>query len=159
MGLVVTPGLLSFCASLARHRLGIATFGDPRTLPEPSMKFVMLIHESPTAVAGRGQGPDHPYIAAWRAYHKALVEAGVFVGGAPLQLNDASTTVRLDQGRRRVQDGPFVEAKEQLGGFCILEVPDLDAALDWAARCPAAAYGAVEVRRVDEQSFDTIVAE
>ena len=121
------------------------------------MKFVMLIHESAAAVAGRGQGPQHPYIAAWRAYHKAIVDAGVFVGGAPLQLNDTSTTVRLEQGRRRVQDGPFVEAKEQLGGFCIIEVKDLDAALDWAARCPAAAYGAVEVRRVDEKSFDTIV--
>ena len=121
------------------------------------MKFVMFIHESSVAVAGRGQGPQHPYIAAWRAYHKALVDAGVFVGGAPLQLNDTSTTVRLEQGRRRVKDGPFVEAKEQLGGFCIIEVKDLDAALDWAARCPAAAYGAVEVRRVDETSFDTIV--
>jgi len=123
------------------------------------VKFVMLIHESPAAVAGRGQGPQHPYIAAWRAYHKAIVEAGVYAGGVPLTLNDTSTTVRLDQGRRRVQDGPFVEAKEQLGGFCILEVADLDAALDWAARCPAAAYGAVEVRRVDETSFDTIVAQ
>jgi hypothetical protein len=123
------------------------------------MKFVMLIHESEVALAGRGQGPQHPYIAAWRAYHKALVEAGVYVAGAPLKLDDTSTTVRLEQGRRRVQDGPFVEAKEQLGGFCVIEVPDLDAALDWAVRCPAAAYGAVELRRVDEQSFDTIVEE
>jgi hypothetical protein len=123
------------------------------------MKFVLLIHETSAAVAGRGQPPDHPYVAAWRAFHKAVVDSGVFVGGVPLKLNDSSTTVRLEQGRRRVQDGPFVEAKEQLGGFCILEVPDLDAALDWAARCPAAAYGAVEVRRVDEPSHDTIVAE
>ena len=123
------------------------------------MKYVMLIHETPAAVAGRGQGPDHPYIAAWRAYHKALVDAGVYVAGAPLKLNDTSTTVRLEQGKRRVQDGPFVEAKEQLGGFCIIEVKDLDAALDWAARCPAAGYGAVEVRAVDERSFDTIVEE
>lgn len=122
------------------------------------MKFVLLIHETTAAVAGRGQGPDHPYIAAWRAFHKALVEAGAFAGGAPLKLNVASTTVRLDQGRRRVQDGPFPEAKEQLGGFCIIDVKDLDAALDWAARCPAASYGAVEVRVVDEQSGDTIEA-
>ena len=120
------------------------------------MKFVLLIHETPAAVAGRGQGPDHPYIAAWRAFHKALVDAGAFVGGAPLKLNDTSTTVRLEQGRRRVQDGPFVEAKEQLGGFCIIDVKDLDAALDWAARCPAAGYGAVEVRVVDERSGETI---
>ena len=123
------------------------------------MKYVMLIHEPPTVVTSRGQGPQHPYIAAWRAYHNALVEAGVFVGGVPLKLDATATTVRVVQGQRRVQDGPFVEAKEQLGGFCIIEVKDLDAALDWAARCPAAAYGAVEVRRVDEPSHDTIVAE
>jgi hypothetical protein len=121
------------------------------------MKYVMLIHEPPTAVTSRGQGPQHPYIAAWRAYHNALVEAGVFVGGVPLKLDETATTVRVVQGQRRVQDGPFVEAKEQLGGFTILDVADLDAALEWAARCPAASYGAVEVRRVDEDSHETIV--
>jgi hypothetical protein len=121
------------------------------------MKYVMLIHESPAVVASRGQGPQNPYIAAWRAYHKALVEAGVYVGGAPLKLDETATTVRVQQGQRRVQDGPFVEAKEQLGGFAILDVADLDAALEWAARCPAASYGAVEVRRVDEDSHETIV--
>jgi len=121
------------------------------------MKYVMLIHEPPTVVASRGQGPQHPYIAAWRAYHNALVEAGVFVGGVPLKLDATATTVRVVQGQRRVQDGPFVEAKEQLGGFTILDVADLDAALEWAARCPAASYGAVEVRRVDEDSHETIV--
>ena len=110
------------------------------------MKFVMLIHESPTAVAGRGQGPDHPYIAAWRAYHKALVEAGVFVGGAPLQLNDASTTVRLDQGRRRVQDGPFVEAKEHLAGYCLFECETPERAIEIAVRWPDARHWAVELR-------------
>jgi len=116
----------------------------------------MLIHEPSTAVASRGQGPQHPYVAAWRAYHTALVEAGVYVGGAPLKLNDTATTVRLEQGQRRVQDGPFVEAKEQLGGFLIVELADLDAALQWAARCPAASYGTVEVRRVDEDTHETI---
>ncbi len=120
------------------------------------MKYVLLIHETPEAAEGRGQGADHPYIAAWRAFHKAVVDAGVFVGGAPLKLNTSSTTVRLEQGRRRVQDGPFPEAKEQLGGICILDVKDLDAALDWAARCPAAGYGAVEVCVVDDRSQEVI---
>jgi hypothetical protein len=120
------------------------------------MKFVMLIHESPASLAARGQGPSHPYIAAWRAYHKALVEAGAYVAGAPLKLADTATTVQIEKGHRRVQDGPFVEAKEQLGGFCILEAASLDAALDWAARCPAAAAGAVEVRPMDEESFDLV---
>ena len=120
------------------------------------MKYVMLIHETPASLAARDQGDKHPYIAAWRAYHKALVEAGVYVGGAPLKTSDTATTVRVEQGRRRVQDGPFAEAKEQLGGFAILDVPSLDAALDWAARCPAAAAGAVEVRLVDEEAHDRV---
>ena len=120
------------------------------------MKYVMLIHEPPTVVTSRGQGPQHPYIAAWRAYHNALVEAGVFVGGVPLKLDDTATTVRVVQGQRRVQDGPFVEAKEQLGGFTILEVPSLDAALGWAARCPAAATGLVEIRPMAVDMHETI---
>ncbi len=89
-----------------------------------------------------------PYLSAWRAYYKALVEAGIYVGGNPLRGPETGTTVRLKDGKRRVQDGPFADTKEQLGGFTILELPSLDAALDWAARCPAASIGAVEVRPV-----------
>ena len=70
----------------------------------------------------------------------------VYVGGEPLQVPETGTTVRLKDGKRRVQDGPFADTKEQLGGFMILELPSLDVALDWAARCPAASGGAVEVR-------------
>jgi hypothetical protein len=107
------------------------------------MKFALLIYESPEAFATRNKDS---YVGAWRAYHKALVEAGVFVGGDPLQLPETGTTVRLKEGKRSVQDGPYADTKEQLGGFTIVELPSLDAALDWAARCPAASYGAVEVR-------------
>jgi hypothetical protein len=110
------------------------------------MQFALLIFESPEAFAARNSDETDPYLGAWRAYHKALVEAGIFVGGDPLQGPATATTVRLEDGKRRVQDGPFADAKEQLGGFTILELPSLDAALDWAARCPAASYGAVEVR-------------
>ena len=107
------------------------------------MQFALLIYESPEAFATRNKGS---YVGAWRAYHKAIVEAGIFVGGDPLQLPETGTTVRLKEGKRSVQDGPYADTKEQLGGFTILELPSLDAALDWAARCPAASYGAVEVR-------------
>jgi len=113
------------------------------------MQFVMLIYETPGDFDGRDKPASHPYVAAWRAYHKALVAAGAYVSGAPLKETATATTVRLNEGRRRVQDGPFAEAKEQLGGFVILELPSLDAALEWAARCPAASTGAVEVRPVD----------
>jgi hypothetical protein len=110
------------------------------------MQFALLIFESPEAFAARNADENDPYVGAWRAYYKALVEAGVYVGGDPLQAPETATTVRLKDGKRRVQDGPFADAKEQLGGFTILELPSLDAAIDWAARCPAASIGAVEVR-------------
>jgi len=111
------------------------------------MQFALLIYESPDAFASRRDTNEgDAYLGAWRAYHKALLEAGVFVGGDPLQGPETATTVRLKEGKRRVQDGPFADAKEQLGGFTILELPSLDAALEWAARCPAASIGAVEVR-------------
>jgi len=122
------------------------------------MQYVVLIYESPKDFESRGSGESHPYIAAWRAYHKALVAAGVYVGGAPLQDIATATTVRLKDGQRRVQDGPFAEAKEQLGGFIILELPSIDAALEWAARCPAAATGAVEVRPIDTAAHEAVVA-
>src|SRR5437660_1398562 len=110
------------------------------------MQFALLVYESPEAFATRGNDETDPYIGAWRAYYKALVEAGIYVGGDPLEVPETGTTVRLKDGKRRVQDGPYADTKEQLGGFMILELPSLDAALDWAARCPAASAGAVEVR-------------
>jgi hypothetical protein len=122
------------------------------------MQYAVLIYESPNDFESRGSGPNHPYIAAWRAYHKALVAAGVYVGGAPLQEIGTASTLRVKDGRPRVQDGPFAEAKEQLGGFMLLELPSLDAALEWAARCPAAATGAVEVRPIDVAAHDAVVA-
>jgi hypothetical protein len=113
---------------------------------EKVMQFALLVYESPEAFAARNNDETDPYLGAWRAYHKALVEAGIYVGGNPLRAPETGTTVRLKEGKRHVQDGPFADAKEQLGGFAILELPSLDAALDWAARCPAASAGAVEVR-------------
>ncbi|MFW6078379.1 MAG: YciI family protein [Gemmatimonadota bacterium] len=115
------------------------------------MQYVILIHETPADFeARRPPSEDESYVAAWRAYYKALVESGVFVGGgAPLKDPGTATTVRVESGRRHVQDGPFAEAKDQLGGFMILDLESLDAALEWAARCPAAATGAVEVRPMD----------
>jgi len=110
------------------------------------MQFALLIYESPEAFAARKNDDNDPYLGAWRAYYKALVEAGIYVGGDPLQLPETGTTVRVSEGKRRVQDGPYADTKEQLGGLTILELPSLDAALDWAARCPAASAGAVEVR-------------
>jgi hypothetical protein len=113
---------------------------------EKLMQFALLIYESPEGFAARNSDGTDSYTGAWRAYYEALVEAGIYVGGDPLQVPETGTTVRIKDGKRHVQDGPFADTKEQVGGFTILELPSLDAALDWAARCPAAALGAVEVR-------------
>jgi len=110
------------------------------------MQFALLIYESPEAFATRKKEEDDPYIGAWRSYYKALVDAGVYIGGDPLEVPETGTTLRLTEGKRRVQDGPYADTKEQLGGIIVLELPSLDAALDWAARCPTASAGAVEVR-------------
>jgi len=110
------------------------------------MQFALLIYESPEAFAARKSDGTDSYTGAWRAYHKALVESGAFVGGDPLEAPETGTTITIREGKRGVQDGPYADTKEQLGGFTILELPSLDAALEWAARCPASSYGAVEVR-------------
>lgn len=111
------------------------------------MKYTVLIYETPGEFAARSDAKrKDAYWGAYRAYTQALTEAGVMVGGSGLQPADAATTVRQRDGKRRVQDGPYAESKEQLGGYYVLDVPDLDTALDWAARCPAAGSGAVEVR-------------
>ena len=110
------------------------------------MQFALLIYESPQLFAARKNDDNDPYLGAWRAYYQALVDAGIYSGGDALEVPETGTTVRVQQGRGRVQDGPYADTKEQLAGILILELPSLDAALEWAARCPAASGGAVEVR-------------
>jgi hypothetical protein len=112
------------------------------------MQFALLIYESPELFASRQNGEDDPYLSAWRVYDKALVEAGIYAGGDALEVPETGTTVRIKDGKRRVQDGPYADTKEQLAGFLVLELPSLDEALDWAARCPAAWSCPVEVRRL-----------
>ncbi len=88
------------------------------------------------------------YHAGWMAYVNALHQSGHVKSGAGLQGAQTATTVKIKGGSRLVQDGPFADTKEQLGGFFVIDVPDLDAALSWAARAPCASTGGVEVRPV-----------
>jgi hypothetical protein len=119
------------------------------------MKYVVLIYEPPEKLAAR---ESKEYVGAWRAYHAAIVAAGkVHLAGAPLQDGATAATIRVRDGRRHVQDGPYADSKELIGGFMLLDLPSIDAALEWAARSPAASYGAVEVRPVDTE-FHEIVA-
>ena len=111
------------------------------------MKYTILVYENTVDFATRTDAArKDAYWGAYRAYTKALADAGVMVGGAGLQPPPLATTVRLRDGKRQVQDGPFADTKEQLGGYYVIEVPGLDQALDWAARCPSASSGSVEVR-------------
>lgn len=113
------------------------------------MQFALIINESPEGMAAR-KDPQKvgPYMGAWFAYSKALAEAGVMAGGAGLDLPETAATLRLSAGGHVVQDGPFAETKEQLGGFFLIDVADMEKALEWAARAPLAEGGAIEVRPV-----------
>ena len=107
------------------------------------MKYALLVHQSQESFDRRNEATA---MAAGRAYGEALQAAGVFVGGAGLESPQAATTVSVRDGKRQVHDGPYAETKEFLAGFAIIDVPNLDAALEWAARHPAAGYSSIEVR-------------
>src|SRR5437660_6109642 len=106
------------------------------------MQFALMIYHTPEEFAMRKNDYSDPHLGAWRAYYKALVEAGVYVGANALEAPETGTTVRHKEGKRRVQDGPYAETKEQLAGVIILELPALDAAPVWAARAPGACIAA-----------------
>ena len=114
------------------------------------MKYALLVHQSQEFFDRRKDGTA---VAAGRAYGEALQAAGIFVGGGGLESPKTATTVSVRDGKRQVHDGPYAESKEFLAGFAIIDVPDLDVALEWAARHPAAAYTSVEVRPLLGSSF------
>ena len=119
------------------------------------MKYALLVHQSQEHFDRRN---DADALAAGRAYGEALMAAGIFVGGAGLGSPEATTTVSIRDGKRQVHDGPYAETKEFLAGFGIIEVPDLDTALEWAARHPAAAFASIEVRPLLGSHFATAPA-
>jgi hypothetical protein len=86
--------------------------------------------------------------APYAAYMEALKNAGIMKGGERLRPTAAATTVRVADGKTEVLNGPYAETKEQLGGYFVIDAPDLDAAISWAARCPGASHGTVEVRPI-----------
>jgi hypothetical protein len=130
-----------------------------RTRTETHMKYALLIYSTPGAAdearaagqapAGSGPAADG-VIDDWVEYTRVLKDAGAVLGAEQLHPVDSATTVRLRDGDRLLTDGPFIETKEHLLGFYLLDVPDLDAAIEWAARMPLIRYGSVEVRPVAE---------
>ena len=108
------------------------------------MKYMLMIYRDEAAFPDSRMSGDHS--AAYIAYTEALKTAGVLAGGDRLQSSHTASTVRIEGGETQVLDGPYADTKEQFGGFYIVDVPDLDAALKWAAKCPGAAQGSIEVR-------------
>ena len=112
------------------------------------MEYVLMIHADPAGLQRLRDAERSTALSAYTAYTEALQQAGVLRGGNRLRTADMATTVRVRDGKTELLDGPYAETREQLGGYYLIDVPDLDAALAWAARCPGASHGAMEVRPV-----------
>ena len=112
------------------------------------MQYMLLIHGNEADRQSASPEDNKTLLGAYMAYTEAMKEAGVFVAGDALQPSTTGTSVRVRDGKTQVLDGPYAEAKEQLAGYYLVETPDLDGALAWAARCPAASYGTMEVRPI-----------
>ncbi len=112
------------------------------------MQYMIINYVSPGEFATDDSVRAAADGAAWGGYTKALMEAGVMVGGNALHPASTATTLRVRDGARDLHDGPYATTKEQFGGYYIIDVPDLDTALEWAARNPAASSGAVEIRPI-----------
>ena len=112
------------------------------------MQYMLLIYSNEGEMQSASKAQREQIIGAYAAYTQSLQKAGVLIGANRLQRSGSASTVRVTKDRKEVLDGPYADTKEQLGGYYLIDVPHLDAALSWAARCPGASYGTVEVRPV-----------
>jgi hypothetical protein len=114
------------------------------------MKYLLMTYVNENGWAKMTKAEQEQGAAAYMAYGEALKKAGAIVGSNRLQPTSTATTVRMTNGKSQVLDGPYVDTKEQLGGYFLIDAPDLDSAISWASRCPAAGHGVVEVRPIWE---------
>ena len=112
------------------------------------MQYLLMIYADESGWSKMTPVQQQQGMAAYNAFTEALTRAGALVGSNRLQPISAATTVRVANGKSQVLDGPYAETKEQLGGYYLIDVPNLDAAISWAARCPGANHGVVEVRPI-----------
>jgi hypothetical protein len=112
------------------------------------MQYMLMIYRTESDVAAMSQDERVEMIAAYGAYTEALKKSGVWLAGDRLHPSSAATTVKVANGKTQVLNGPYAETKEQLGGYYLIEASDLDAAISWAARCPGASLGTMEVRPI-----------
>jgi hypothetical protein len=112
------------------------------------MQFLLTLYSDDTQWNQMTPEQQQQGVAAYAAYGQALQKAGVYVGSNRLRPAETATTLRTTNGKVQVLDGPFIESKESLGGYYLIEVADLDAALAWAGKCPGVGHGVVEVRAI-----------
>ncbi|KIT15777.1 YciI family protein [Jannaschia aquimarina] len=110
------------------------------------MRYTLFLYNDESAFSDMGETEMGEALAAYGAYITQLRDAGVFVDTDYLAPSSSATVLSLADGVRQIQDGPYADTREQLGGYFVIDVPDLDTALDWAEKCPSAQYGKIEVR-------------
>jgi hypothetical protein len=115
---------------------------------ETTMKYMLLILGDEKQMNAATVVDDTGMSAEYAAYNEAMMKAGVLVGGERLKPTSATTSVRVRDKKAVVLAGPYAETQEQLGGYYIVETPDIDQAIEWARRCPAAQFGTIEVRPI-----------
>jgi hypothetical protein len=112
------------------------------------MQYLLTIYADESGFQKMTKAEQEQGYAGYMAYSEALKQAGALKGSNRLQPIATATTVRVANGKPQVLDGPYADTKEQLGGYFLIEVADLDSAISWAARCPGASHGVVEVRPI-----------
>lgn len=119
------------------------------------MQYILLDYVNEAGWPELTRAEQQHWLGAYKAYMQAMTKAGVLKSSHGLHPTSAATTVRVAEGKTQVLDGPYIDSKEQLGGFHIVEAADLDAAIAWAARSPTALHGVVEVRPLMEGTLLT----
>lgn len=112
------------------------------------MQYLLMLYADESAFQNMTREQQEKGMAAYFAYTQALQEAGALRGSNRLRPSATATRMKVENGKSQVLDGPFADSKEQLGGYYLIDVPDLDSAMSWAARCPASQHGTVEVRAI-----------
>jgi hypothetical protein len=119
------------------------------------MQYLLMDYVNEAGWPQLTKSEQEHWLGAYRAYMEAMTNAGVLKTSKGLYPTASATTVRVANDKPQVLDGPYADTKEQLGGFHIIEVPDLDAAISWAARSPTSMHGVVEVRPIRERTLLT----
>jgi hypothetical protein len=112
------------------------------------MQYLLMLYRPESHWGTMTRAEQEQTMGAYQSFTEALRQADVLRASNRLQPVASATTVRIANGKPQVLDGPFVDSKEQLGGYYLIDVPNLDAAIAWAGRCPGASHGTIEVRPV-----------